>query len=502
MNTSASLSNNQLDHAACERARLARDPRFDGRFFIAVKTTGIYCRTVCPVRLPKPENVTFYPSTAAASEQGYRPCLRCRPELAPSNPYWPQHPPLLRAALELIDQGELDDGEADQRGVEGLAAKLGISDRHLRRLFSQHLGASPKALAQTRRALFAKRLVSDSQMPLKDISQAAGYANVRRFNAAFSKIYKCPPSDLRKKKRVSQPTHDDGFQLDLAYREPYNWPQIQVFLARRALFGIETVDADSYSRNIFWQGHAGTLRLQHIAAKRCFQLRLNHPKASALYPLAQRCKQLLDLEANSVEIAETLQHAPHLAASFQNYPGLRIPGCWDRFELCVRAIIGQQVSVAAACTLTQRVVQRCNLQIETADGPLLMFPDAHTISHANLDQLGLTGRRIATLKALSNSVLSGELDLYHCNHAAICTGLLNIPGIGPWTLAYFAMRALKDPDAFPQGDIVLRKAVSSDNTAVSAETLLQMSQAWRPWRAYAVMALWLKTNTLPIGETS
>ncbi len=470
-----------LDHAACERARLARDPRFDGRFFIAVRTTGIFCRTICPVRLPRPENVQFFPSAAAAAEQGYRPCLRCRPELAPDNPYWPQHPPLLQAALALIDEGALDRGS-----VSALACKLGISDRHLRRLFMHQLGTSPNAVALTRRTLFAKRLISDSSMPMQDIALAAGFSSVRRFNAAFQRVYKLSPSQIR---RQHAPAHS-GYSLKLRYRSPLDWTALREFLARRAIDGIECLHGETYSRSFAWAGQAGHVSLQHDARGQCFVLTLSHPHSDALYPAVQRARQLLDLDAAPVDIASHLARDALLAPAVEAHRGLRVPGCWDRFELCVRAVLGQQVSVAAARTLTQRLVERCAHRLPDAScTPRLLFPDAASILATPLDQLGLTGQRVTTLKALAQAVSSGQLDLDNGHADEIDSQLDSLPGIGPWTRAYIRLRAFKHPDAFPAGDIVLRKALG-DGAPLSAHEAEVRSQCWQPWRAYAVMTLW------------
>lgn len=485
-------SSQPLDHAACERARVARDPRFDGRFFIAVRTTGIYCRTVCPVRLPRPENVCFFPTAAAASEQGYRPCLRCRPELAPDNPYWPQHPPLVRAALSMIENGELD-----QASVPVLASKLGISDRHLRRMFSDHLGASPNALALTRRTLFAKRLISDSTMPMQDIAVAAGFNNVRRFNAAFQRIYRMTPSQVRRQR----PAAPAGYQLRLSYRNPFDWTAMRQFLATRAIHGIEKLDGDTYSRSFAFAGQAGHIQLQHDGPRQCFALSLEHPRTEALYPAVQKARHLLDLDAAPAEITAQLGQDPLMAQALAAHPGLRVPGCWDPFELCVRAVLGQQVSVAAARTLTQRVVERCERKLPDAGGrPVLLFPDAPTLAETSLDGLGLTGQRIATLKALCDAICSGTLDLHHPDAAHVDTTLASLPGFGPWTRGYIQLRALKHPDAFPAGDIVLRKALGAPGKALSAREAEARSRSWQPWRAYAVLALWLRATEINTGK--
>ena len=480
-----------LDPIVCERARLARDPRFDGQFFIAVNTTKVFCRTICPVRLPKPENVHFVPSAAAALEQGFRPCLRCRPELAPDNPYWPQHPPLLRAALQYIDDGVLDDHD-----VATLAARLGLSERHLRRLFQEHVGSSPAAMAKHRRTLFAKQLISDTQLPFGDIASAAGFGSVRRFNAAIADLYGKPPRELRR----NGPTTSDGLTVKLSYRQPYAWPAMRDFLQTRAIHGVETVTDESYARNIEWHGQSGHLQLLHQPEQSCFELRLAHPKISAALEVVQAARQMLDLDAKPHDIALVLSQQAVLAEVLDRQAGLRVPGCWDRFELCVRAVIGQQVSVKGARTLTQRVVEHCNHHI--GDNDKLLFPGPQQILNNSLSGLGLTGRRIDTLKALSEAILDGSLPLYSRDNAAVDRALSRIKGIGPWTRSYIALRGFKDPDAFPDGDIVLRKALTQNRTALSSNELLTRSLAWQPWRAYAVMALWQASSTTVTRTTS
>ena len=471
-----------LDHAACERARLARDPRFDGRFFIAVTSTGIYCRTICPVRLPRPENVRFFATAAAASEHGFRPCLRCRPELAPDNPYWPQHPPLVCAALNLIDEGLLD-----HVGVPDMAARLGVSPRHLRRLFATHLGSSPAMLATTRRTLFAKRLISDSNLSMQDIAMAAGFRNVRRFNAAFRQIYGMTPSQIRRR----QPTGNKGYSLRLNYRAPLDWETLRGFLTKRAIDGVETINENRYSRQFEWHEQAGMLSLEHKPDGHHFLLTVSHPRADALYYASQRARHALDLDAVPSDIHAHLSKDSRLAPALANHPGLRVPGCWDRFELCVRAVIGQQVTVAAARTLTQRVVERCNHRRADADGTdCLLFPDARAIANASLDGLGLTGRRIATLQALAKAVINNDIQLDSADPQSIDDALAQLPGFGPWTRAYIGLRGFKNPDAFPAGDIVLRKALANSPKPLSSREAEARSQNWRPWRAYAVMALW------------
>ncbi len=476
----------KLDPVICERARSSRDARFDGQFFFAVSSTGIFCRPICPAHIRRPENVRFFPSAASAMDHGFRPCMRCRPELAPDHAFWPQQPPLVQAALHLIDQGFLD-----QASVADLAACIGVSARHLRRLFATTLGTSPKALALTRRILRAKQLLSDSELPLQQIATAAGFGSVRRFNSAFATAYGRPPRDLRAKPERRPGRH---FELRLPYRRPYHWPHMQQFLAGRAIAGLEQVTSDSYQRVFEFQAQPGWFSVNWRPADDHFQLQVEHASPAALLMIAQRCQRMFDLAAVPEAVQGHLAASPRLANIIKAHPGLRLPAAWDRFELCVRAIVGQQISVAAARTILGRITARHGRAVQLPQGCWRLFPPPDAIAEGDLNGLGLTGRRIDCLRRLAGAVRDRTVDL-HASGAEIDQALAAIPGIGPWTRAYIRLRALHDPDALPSGDIVLRKAMATDGQPLSARALEQQAQAWRPWRGYAVIMLWHHAST-------
>lgn len=459
-----------LDFDACYRALSARDARFDGRFYTAVTTTGIYCRPVCPARTPARQNVRFYPHAAAAEAAGFRPCRRCRPELSPGDPGWDVRADLVARALRLID-----DGVVDEYGVAGLARRLHVTERHLHRLFTAELGASPLAVARTRRLLLAKQLLTETALPVADVAFAAGFGSLRQFNATMKEAYGFAPTSLRGT-RVGPGAGAEAatFTLRLHYRPPYDAEALLGFLAARAIPGLEKVDISGYTRVV----PGGMITL--APAKDHIALRVSTADARLLARLVSRCRRLLDLDAEPHAIASVLG-ATSLAPLVERRPGLRVPGAFDGFELAVRAVVGQQVSVAGARTLLGRIVARAGEPV--GDGHL--FPTPERLAEADLEGLGLTGRRVRTLRELARLVADGELDLDGAQDPADAAArLLAVPGIGPWTTGYIAMRALRDPDAWPSGDLGLlramrRLAISDDDT-----------ERWRPWRAYAALHLW------------
>jgi AraC family transcriptional regulator of adaptative response / DNA-3-methyladenine glycosylase II len=477
-----------LDHEVCDRARLARDARFDGRFFIGVLTTGIYCRPICPAPDSKRQNVRYYPSAAAAAEAGFRPCLRCRPEAAPGTPAWLGTSATVRRALRLIHEGALD-GE----GVEELAERLGVSSRHLHRLFIEHVGASPLAVAQTRRLHFAKHLINDTQLPMTDIAMASGFGSLRRFNDAFRRTYKRAPRELRRERKGAE--RQDALTLKLSYRPPYDWDAILAFFATRAIPGVERVTADSYARTVCVNGAGGWIEVRPVAKADALELVVHDLEPAALLSISQRVRQMFDLGAEPDEVRRVLKQDKLLAPLLRRRPGLRVPGAWDPFELSVRAVLGQQVSVAAARTFATRIVAAHGTPLaSTAEGLTHLFPEPKALAAADLSAVGLTRRRTATLAALSTGVFKGEV----CFSSAAAMedardALLQVPGIGAWTAEYVALRALADPDAFPAGDLVLQR-VAGGRRRLTEKALRERAEAWRPWRAYAVMHLWRSTS--------
>jgi AraC family transcriptional regulator of adaptative response / DNA-3-methyladenine glycosylase II len=492
------LSDAPLDEEICERARLAQDSRFDGRFFIAVRSTGVYCRPICPVRPPKRENVSFFPSAAAAHEAGFRPCLRCRPESSPGTPASAGTAATVVRALRLIEQGALSEGS-----VETLAARLGIGSRHLGRLFSKHLGASPVKIAQTHRLHLAVKLLHETGLPIAHIAAASGFGSVRRMNEVVKRCYARPPSALRRE------GHDEacsgGVQLELAYRPPLDWMYLREFLALRALPGVESVGGDVYRRSIEIRDQRGWIAVEPVAGRDRLRLTVELPKVTSLAAIVGRVRAMFDLDAEPTAIARDLSRDPALAEEVARRPGLRVPGAWDPFELAVRAVLGQGVSVAAARTLAGRVVARFGEdapQPARAAGLARLFPRADPLVAADLAPLGVTAGRAAAIRALARAHRDGRLDLSGAQDLErFAASLETVPGVGPWTAQYIAMRSGGHPDAFPASDLGLRRGAAACLGARSgdldARALEARAAAWRPWRAYAAMYLWQVYARLP-----
>jgi AraC family transcriptional regulator of adaptative response / DNA-3-methyladenine glycosylase II len=475
-----------LDRAALERARLSRDPRFDGKFFIAVTTTGIYCRPICPAPTCKSSNVRYYATAAAAAEAGFRPCLRCRPEAAPGTPAWIGTSAVVRRALRLIDDGALDDDS-----VNTLAARVGVGARHLHRLFLQYVGASPIAVAQTRRLHFAKHLLDETNLPITQIAMAAGYGSIRRFNTAFQKTYARAPRELRKRPRGELATDArDEVVLRLAYRPPYHWNHVHDFFATRALPGVERVDSRGYARTVALDSGYAIVCMRPLESSDALELRVRGAPPSSLIQLSSAARRAFDLAADPAAIALAFKTDPLLSPLINKRPGLRIPGAWHPFECAVRAVLGQQVTVAAGRTLAARLVIRAGQEVATGtDGLTHLFPSPAQLEAANLDGLGITGARIRALKAMARAVLEGTLD-FSLPAADVATALASLPGFGDWTAQYVALRSLGEPDAFLSGDLVLRRIAGTVGSPLTARLLEARAEAWRPWRGYAVMHLW------------
>ncbi len=518
-----------LDFDACYRAIAAKDARFDGRLFTAVTSTGIYCRPICPARTPQRKNVRFFRHAAAAEAAGFRPCRRCRPELSPGDPGWDVRADLVGRALRLIDEGAVD-----EYGVAGLARRLHITERHLHRLFVAELGAGPLPVARTRRLLLAKQLLTETSLPIGDVAFAAGFGSLRQFNATMKDAYGFAPGDLRRS--VQPPGFPGGSRglagsaraangtrgtdppsgtppagtggeaggaatspatltLRLHYRPPYDAAGLLEFLAARAIPGVEQVDVSAYTRTV----PGGTITLTPEADH--IRLSVAVTDTRRLARIVARCRRLFDLDAEPDAISAALGATP-LAPLVAKRPGLRVPGTFDGFELAVRAVVGQQVSVAGARTLLGRIAARAGEPVREAtgggegtvaspgspaggSGPARLFPTPERLAEADLTGLGLTGRRTATLQALAERVAGGEIDLDGGQDPAeAVAALLDVPGIGPWTASYIAMRALHDPDAWPSGDLGLRRAMAA--LAIGEDDI----ERWRPWRAYAALHLW------------
>jgi AraC family transcriptional regulator of adaptative response / DNA-3-methyladenine glycosylase II len=480
----------ELDFQRCYTATRSRDPRFDGRFFIAVLTTGIYCRPICPATMPRPENIRFFVSAAAAGEAGFRPCLRCRPEASPGTPDWQGPSSTVSRALRLITEGVLDEA-----GVDELARRLNIGPRQLRRLFVSHLGAPPIAVAQTRRIHFAKKLIDETRLPMAEVAFCAGFSSLRRFNAAIRSAYGQSPTGLRRtRKQVSAAAGETGLQLKLAYRPPLDWPSLIQFLQARAIPGVESVRADRYRRTIRLGQTTGILEVQPVAGAPYLLLQAPPGLSRSLMPIAERVRKLFDLRADPLEISGHLARDKRLADPVRGYPGLRLPGAWDGFEMAVRAIVGQQVSLKAANTLTGRLVRAYGEPLRTAAEAELayVFPGPERLADADLSDIGLMPRRAEAIRALARAVRDGALTFGTAvGLEEAIERLTALPGVGTWTAHYIAMRALGEPDAFPAGDLVLRRAAAENKGERLAEAQLwRRAEPWRPWRAYAAMYLW------------
>jgi len=478
-----------------ERARLARDTRFDGRFFIGVRTTGIYCRPICPANPPKSENVSFFPTAAAAAEAGYRPCLRCRPESAPGTPAWAGTSTTVQRGLRLIANGALDEGS-----IESLSDRLGVTSRHLRRLFRKHLGASPQAVAHTQRLHFAKRLIDDTRLPLSRVAEAAGYGSIRRFNDAFLNSYGRAPGALRKLREEIPSEDGAAMSVTLSYRQPFDWPAMLRYLAPRATPGVEVVEADSYRRTVAIGDSKGMIEIYPEPRRDRLRMTLHGVTTANLFQSVQRARTMLDLDAPVDDIARALARDRLLARRLESLPGIRVPGAWDGFELAVRAILGQQVSVAGATTLAGRLAERYGEPLDSAHDarsgdPARLFPTPRRLAKAPLEELGVIGSRASAIRSLARMVLAGDLDFDDAqDEAAFVARITSIKGIGEWTAQYLCMRVLKNPDAFPATDLGLRKAFEPARRLAPGE-LNSMAEDWRPWRAYAAMLLWQNSNT-------
>lgn len=499
-----------LDRRVLERARISRDPRFDGRFFVAVTSTGIYCRPVCPAPSAKSANIRYFPTAAAAAEAGFRPCLRCRPEAAPGTPAWLGTSAVVRRALRLIQDGALDESS-----VEEFSARVGIGPRHLRRLFVRHVGASPLAVAETRRLQFAKRLLDETRLSMMDIALAAGFGSLRRFNDAFLRTYTRAPREIRKESgstghattcgrwdvQDAERTAGENVLLRLAYRPPYDWTFVSGFLAARAIAGVERVDDLGYARTLALPNAEATVRVRPLPSRNELELSVRGAPPAALFALSVAARRAFDLAADPELTARAFRSDPVLGPLVRRRPGLRIPGVWDPFECAVRAVLGQQVSVAAGRTLAARLVERAGRRIASGaghrpgelpgggEGLTHLFPSPHALAQADLGGIGITGARIAAIQALARAVVEGRLD-FSAPAEGVIAALESLPGIGAWTAQYIAMRALGEPDAFPAADIVLRRMAASGGPSLTPRALGQRAEAWRPWRSYAVMHLW------------
>lgn len=454
-----------LDPDACYAALQSRDRRFDGRFFVGVRTTGVFCRPVCPARTPRRDRVDFFPSAAAARSAGFRACLRCRPETAPQTAAWRGTGATVHRAVRLIEEGVLDRGS-----VEQLADRLGIGSRHLRGLFARHLGASPTAIAQGRRLRAARLLLQATELPMGEVAHLSGFSSVRRFNDAVARGFGRSPTALRAAGGRAE------VEVRLQYRPPLDYDALLAYLSARAIPGIERVCDGAWHHNLALGGAVGTIVVRHAPRRSALVLTVPAVLVQQLPELVRRVRRALDLDADPEAVCARL-HALSPA------PGLRLPGALDPFAVAVRMILGQQISVAAATTLAGRLVEAWGPCV----GGIRTFPAPEILAEAPLETIRLPRRRADTIRALARQVARGALSWSTpASLEALEAQLIALPGIGPWTAAMIAMRAFGEPDAFPAGDLVLRRALGPDG--------LQRAEAWRPWRAYAALTLWRQAS--------
>lgn len=472
-----------LDYDACWRALATHDARFDGRFFVGVRSTGVYCRPVCRVRAAKRENCRFYPSAAAAERAGFRPCLRCRPELAPGFAAIDASARLVQAAVSLIDDGYLE-----TRSLEALAQRLGVTSRHLRRVFEAELGVAPIDHAQTQRLLLAKRLLTDTALPVTDIAFASGFASVRRMNALFRERYRMAPTRVR----ALRPVRAEGLMFALGYRPPYAFDGVLGFLAYRAIDGVEARDGDRFRRVVVIEHrgsrHAGWIEVRHAQRRAALQVIVSPSLSRVIPQVLARVRHVFDLACDPGEVAAAL--GPLAARD----PGMRVPGTFDGFEAGVRAIAGQQVSVRAMTTLLARIAERFGEAVEGLPAGLrFAFPDAAALARVPpqaIAEVGMPQARARSIVALARAVVDGLELAPGVNVDTTLARLVELPGIGPWTAQYIAMRGLGWPDAFPASDLGVRKALGESSAAEASAR----AERWRPWRAYAVVHLWTRNK--------
>ncbi len=471
----------ELDHQICSRARLARDARFDGKFFIGVLTTRIYCRPICRARTSKECNVRYFPSAAAAAEAGFRPCLRCRPECSPGTHAWLGTRNTVSRALQLISERGLEDG-----GVEALSERLGIGSRHLRRLFLRHLGATPSAVAQTARLHFAKKLIDETNLPMMQVALSSGFGCVRRFNEAIRSVYHRTPTQIRALAPRAPHQPHNQYLFHLHYRPPYNWKSVLQFLAARVAPGVESVDSHTYSRNFSQHGAAGYFSVSHEPEKNALAVGVQFADPRSLFFIIERIRAMFDLNADWAIIAKTLCSDPALARLAEAAEGLRVPGCWGAFELTIRAILEQHITVERAAALTSQLVKTFGQPVSSATKLTHLFPTPESLA-ADLTNSGIPAAKAKTINDFARAVCEGRIKCEGIPDSdAFSRQLCEIPGIETTTAQYVAMRALRDPDAFPAADPVLRCVAG----ARTARELERRSEDWRPWRAYAAHLLW------------
>jgi AraC family transcriptional regulator of adaptative response / DNA-3-methyladenine glycosylase II len=483
------------DFERCYRFMRSRDPRYDGFFFVGVTSTGIYCRPSCPARLPHRRNVRLFASAAAAQAEGFRACKRCEPDAAPGSPAWNRRADVAGRAVRLIA-----DGIVDREGVSGLASRLGFSERQLNRILVAEVGAGPAQLARAQRAQAARTLIESTGLRFAEVALASGFGSIRQFNDTIQAIYARTPSELRRRARRRRGTTTPGaVDLRLPARAPLDGGGLLDFLAARAIPGVEQVEAGTYRRSLVLEHGGGLVALTPDASSVHCVLQLDDLRD--LTAAVARCRRLLDLDADPLSIAAQLEADRVLGDLARRRPGLRVPGCVDGFELAVRAIVGQQVSVAAARTVLGRLVERYGEPLAEPAGAIThRFPSADTLAEIDPAQLPFPRKRGEALRSLALLVAHEGLRFdAGADSSAALAALLDIPGVGPWTASYVSMRALGDPDAFPAGDVGIRHALARLGHYPEGPQATAVAEPWRPWRSYAVMHLWGLASAAPDG---
>jgi AraC family transcriptional regulator of adaptative response / DNA-3-methyladenine glycosylase II len=475
-----------LSVEVCESARLSRDARFDGQFFTAVITTGIFCRPICPARAPKPENVTYYASAELAQQSGFRPCKRCFPQLAPNLP--------LPRKIKQITQAYYENNYSLQK----CAKQLDISDRQIRRLFIQYYGLPPSEFFHQQRLLLAHKLLVSTSLSITNVAFAAGFNSIRRFNEVIMQSYQITPSDIRGKK-IS--LSEQPVTILLPYKAPFDWPLMLSFFHSRKMTNIEDISTKHYFRTLELDDCRGWIKVTHHQDKSALNLTVKLSDYSYLHQIITRVRRMFDLDADMQLIHQQLVKQPKLASVIEQFPGLRLPGCWDIFEFSIRAILGQQISIKGATTLAQRIVEKYGdnaLDIEQPDNIKVTkyFPKVAALINLDYQDIGLTRARIATLQTWvgyfesHDSIFAKGLTI-----EALEAELTKLKGIGPWTVNYIGMRGLSDPDAFPSADLGIIKALTADEIKPKNKDILALAESWRPWRAYAAIYLWQSLAT-------
>jgi AraC family transcriptional regulator, regulatory protein of adaptative response / DNA-3-methyladenine glycosylase II len=480
--------NLELDPAFCWQAVYSRDRRFDGRFFAGTTTTGVYCRSICPVSFGAPNNVRWFYSAAAAEIAGFRPCKRCRPDTSPGSSAWFGTWAVVSHAVKLISQGALNEGNLEQ-----LADRVGIGSRHLRRLFQRHLGASPLKIARSHRVQVAGNLIAETDLSAREIARCTGFASIRQFNHSVKTTFGQSPTELRRLHRISAPSaRQSGVVVYLPYRVPFDWSCLIGFLGPRATPGVEAVGDGFYRRTIEIDGVVGAIEVWDKPSDARLAMRVRLPKFDCLMQVVQRACRLFDLGADALHIGRHLGQDRKLASMVAERPGLRVPGTWDGFELAVRAVLGQQLTIIDSPTLVERMVETYGRSVEVQlPGLSHLFPQPKALAEANLSDLGIPSQRAETITSLARAVLARKLTFNgYQGTEGILAALRVLPYMDEGTMTYFAMRSLGEPDALPYTDLGLCRALGMIRGAVSPADLLRVFERFRPWRAYAAMHLW------------